>query len=79
MLVVNAGGYTPYPPRGNPDFSDVPPANVFFANIETAAHKAVVNGYPDGTFRPNNSIRRDEMAQIVTRGLLPLDGERRST
>ncbi|PZR98237.1 MAG: hypothetical protein DLM69_08920, partial [Candidatus Chloroheliales bacterium] len=26
--------------------------------------------YPDGTFRPNNNIRRDEMAQIVYEGII---------
>jgi hypothetical protein len=40
-------------------------ANVFYAAIETAYHHSVVGGYPDHTFRPNNNIRRDEMAQIV--------------
>jgi S-layer homology domain len=50
-------------------FSDVPASNVFFVSIETAHHKGVINGYPDGSFRPNNNIRRDEMAQIVYKGV----------
>ncbi len=25
----------------------------------------LINGYPDGTYRPNVPIRRDEMAQII--------------
>jgi S-layer homology domain len=29
----------------------------------------VINGYPDHTFHPNNNIRRDEMAQIVYKGV----------
>ncbi len=69
-LVVNAAHYPLFTPTGGqPSFSDVPPSNVFFASIETAHHMGVINGYPDGTFRPNNVIRRDEMAQIVYKGV----------
>ena len=63
-LVVGAAGYPLLTPS-QPSFSDVPPTNVFYASIETAHAHGVVNGYPDGTFRPNRSIRRDEMAGIV--------------
>ncbi len=67
-LVVNAGGYALLTPASGPTFSDVPPSNVFYAFIETAAANHIISGYPDGTFRPNNNIRRDEMAQIVYAG-----------
>jgi S-layer homology domain len=52
-----------------PSFSDVPPSNVFYSAIETAHAHGVINGYSDGTFRPNNNIRRDEMCQIVYKGV----------
>jgi len=68
-LVVNAAHYPLYTPTNGQTFSDVPPTNVFYASIETAAHKGVIAGYPDGTFHPNNDIRRDEMAQIVYKGV----------
>ena len=69
-LVVNAAHYPLYTPTGGQQtFTDVPPSNVFFVSIETAVHKGVVNGYPDQTYRPNNNIRRDEMAQIVYKGV----------
>ncbi|PZR94452.1 MAG: hypothetical protein DLM69_12480 [Candidatus Chloroheliales bacterium] len=69
-LVVLAGGYQPYTPIGGQDFSDVPPGYVFYVSIETAFHNNIINGYPDGTFRPSNNIRRDEMAQIVYEGII---------
>ncbi len=69
-LVVNAGGYQLYTPTGGPTFSDVPPSNVFYASIETAYHNSIIGGYPDHTFKPNNNIRRDEMAQIVFEGII---------
>ncbi len=67
-LVAGAAHYILVTP-GTPSFSDVPPSNVFFAYIETARQHEAVGGYPDGTFRPNNNIRRDEMAQIVYRAV----------
>ncbi len=73
-LVVNAGGYQLYTPTGGPDFCDVPPSNVFYTSIETAYHYGIINGYPDCTFRPNNNIRRDEMAQIVYAGIIHRPG-----
>lgn len=33
--------------------------------IEALATKRILNGYPDGTFRPNNSVNRAEFAAIV--------------
>ncbi len=68
-LVVNAAHYPLFTPTSGPTFTDVPTSNVFYASIETAAHKGVVSGYPDHTFRPNSNIRRDEMAQIVYKGV----------
>ncbi len=69
-LVVNAAHYPSFTPTGGqPSFTDVLPANVFFVSIETAHYKGVINGYPDRSFRPNQSIRRDEMAQIVYKGV----------
>jgi S-layer homology domain len=67
-LVVNAAHY-PLVTPGTQTFTDVPPSNVFYIAIETAHAHGVINGYPDQTFRPNNSIRRDEMAQIVYKGV----------
>ncbi len=70
-LVVNAGCYTLITPTGGQqDFTDVPPSNVFYVSIETAYHSGLVSGYPDHTYRPNNNIRRDEMAQIVYTGII---------
>jgi S-layer family protein len=70
-LVVSAAGYPLTTPTGGPTFSDVPPTNVFYTTIETAYAKGIVSGYPGRTltFRPNNNIRRDEMAQIVYKGI----------
>jgi S-layer homology domain len=41
--------------------------------IEALVEKDIVAGYPDGTFRPNKTIDRDEFAAVI-RGAF--DGER---
>ena len=69
-LVVNAAHYPLFTPTGgNPTFSDVPPSNVFFVSIETAHNKGIINGYPGGIFLPNQNIQRDQMCQIVYKGV----------
>ncbi|MFI8687530.1 S-layer homology domain-containing protein [Rossellomorea sp. NPDC077527] len=37
------------------------------AQIKEAIHSELVNGYPDGTFKPNHSISRAEFAAMVNR------------
>jgi len=34
--------------------------------IEVLARRGILNGYPDGTFRPDNSVTRAEFAAIIT-------------
>lgn len=48
-------------------FSDVNWSTNFRSSIEKAAANGLINGYPDGTFRPNSSITRAEMAAILGR------------
>ncbi len=67
-LVVNAAHFPLVTPGGQ-TFSDVPPSNVFYLAIETAHAKGVINGYPDNTFSPNQNIQRDQMCQIVYKGV----------
>ncbi len=69
-LVVNAAHYPLFTPTGgNPTFRDVPASNVFFISIETAHEKGIINGYPGGIFLPNQNILRDQMCQIVFKGV----------
>ncbi|MBQ9934192.1 MAG: S-layer homology domain-containing protein [Ruminiclostridium sp.] len=52
---------------GNNDFSDVNKGQWFNNAISTMANMGIVNGYPDGTFRPNGKITRAEFAAIAAR------------
>ena len=48
-------------------FSDVKWSTNFRSSIMKAASNGLINGYPDGTYRPNNAITRAEMAVILGR------------
>ncbi len=57
----------------NAMFSDVPETAWFFREISSAVNAGIISGYPDGTFRPERSITRQEAAQVLAKRLqLPL-------
>ena len=43
---------------GGPHFSDVPSDHNFYDYIETAYNRGIITGYADGTFRPDDNIKR---------------------
>ena len=46
-------------------FSDVPNGKWFTEAVKWCASHSLVNGYPDGTFRPNRCVSRAELSQIL--------------
>jgi S-layer homology domain len=65
-LIFNAAGYIPA--------TTIPhcfagSTGNYQAILDTLCAKGVIHGYPDGTFRPNNPIRRDEAAQILYKAM----------
>ncbi|RIX59609.1 hypothetical protein D3P08_05595 [Paenibacillus nanensis] len=66
-LVVRALALTPKP--GKAVFADVDPSS-WYAGAAGAANEAgILMGYADGTFKPNDSITREQMAVMVDRAL----------
>ena len=55
-------------------FSDVKPQQWFYNYVSALTEKGIINGYPDGTFRPNDKITRAEMVTLVVKAL-GLNGE----
>lgn len=53
-----------------PHFKDVAASDWYYGAVETARAAGLVGGYPDGTFRPDASITREEIASMVHRALL---------
>ena len=52
--------------EGGPHFTDVPAENPFYQYVETLRYFGIAMGYGDGTFRPNGSVTRGQLAKIVT-------------
>lgn len=71
-----AGAQTPEEPRDigfvcqepyEAEFDDVGEDNTHFEPIVCAADYEIARGHPDDTYRPSNSVRRDQMASFVVR------------
>jgi len=65
VVLVGLGATAAY--AATQTFSDVPPDHIFYADIEKMAAQKVINGFPDGTFRPNNPITRGQAAAMFNR------------
>jgi len=50
-------------------FRDIPNSHWAKGYIEFAYEIGIINGYEDGTFRPENPIRRDELTTMIVRAL----------
>ncbi|MCE5280755.1 MAG: S-layer homology domain-containing protein [Deltaproteobacteria bacterium] len=48
-------------------YADIAMADWFFSYVIAANQNHLVGGYPDGTFRPNNPITRQEVAKILVK------------
>ena len=53
------------------DFKDVASKDWFFNEVKKAENAGYITGYEDGTFRPSNSVTRQEAAVILSRIVLP--------
>ena len=61
-------------------FSDVSADEYYAVPLNWAADQGIVAGYPDGTFRPNQSITREELCLmmerwLVKRGFEPIEAD----
>ncbi len=63
---VPTGTSTATPAACTIPFSDVPVGSTFYTFIKCLACMGILNGYPDGTFRPNNNVTRGQIAKIVS-------------
>ncbi|MBR7032481.1 MAG: S-layer homology domain-containing protein [Clostridia bacterium] len=59
--------------NGKTGFSDTSDNSWYSPYVSWAAGLGVVNGYPDGTFRPGDPITREQLATCVSRLLNALD------
>lgn len=60
-------------------FTDVPPGSWFEEDVCVARQRGVVNGYPDGSFKPASNITFAETAVVLARAFrLPLTADQAS-
>jgi hypothetical protein len=62
------GGSFTYPT--SPYFSDVPSGHWAFKFVQKLRELGITSGYTDGTYRPDNSVIRSEMAVFIWRAFL---------
>jgi hypothetical protein len=48
------------------EFTDVPEGHTFYPFVRCLACRGIVQGYPDGTFRPDNHVTRGQVSKIVS-------------
>ncbi|GAJ97429.1 S-layer homology domain-containing protein [Geomicrobium sp. JCM 19055] len=59
-----------------PALTDVEPGDFAYAEIYRGLERGIINGYPDHTYRPHQSISRGQVANLIVRALgLSYDGE----
>jgi hypothetical protein len=63
--IEGANGPVPTPPACAISFSDVPPGSAFYAYVRCLACEGIVQGYEDGTFRPNLPVTRAQLSKII--------------
>jgi hypothetical protein len=60
-------GEPPFTPPATASFPDVPTTHLFFDEIEWMVEEEITGGFPDGTFRPGNSVTRQTTVAFTYR------------
>ncbi len=63
-LLVKLKGLGPVAPTA-PAFRDVSPGAWYYGAVETAVKAGLIKGYGDGTFRPDATLTREQLAVMV--------------
>jgi hypothetical protein len=70
-VISTSAGYNDFIPPQQQTFVDVLPGSTFWLYIERVALHGVVNGYSDGTYRPQNPVTRGQMAKVTAIAFFP--------
>lgn len=69
MISVAQGWAQAYPPVAT--FTDIPAQHWAFGYVEAAYRQGIINGYDDGTFRPQRGMTRAQVAKVLTLATQP--------
>ena len=72
VSAVIAAAYNMTQSTSNSPFSDLAQNHWSFSNVMALLDSYVISGYPDGTFRPNNSMTRAEFSVVMGKAINPL-------
>jgi secreted trypsin-like serine protease len=67
-FIAKAGNYELNTYGNTPSFSDVDSSNTFYSLINTLKGYGVINGFEDGTFKPDTPVTRGELAKFIVNG-----------
>ena len=70
VVLSNAYGYTAT--SSGSSFADVPTAHWAFGNIQALYDNYITIGYPDGTYRPANTMTRAEFSIFMAKAINPV-------
>jgi serine protease len=68
-FLIRALGETPIDPPSGAVFTDVPASHWAAGYVERLVQFGITSGFPDGTYRPNDSVDRGQMAAFLIRAL----------
>lgn len=74
-MVVDGFDLDYWTPSTGSSFPDVPRAHTFFKYVETGVKVGVLAGYTDGTYKPNNTISRQQANSILGKYLAAVELE----
>lgn len=66
IMLARELGFENEPPTQT-DFSDVSPSSVASGYIQVAVEFGIIQGFQDGTFRPNEPVTRGQLAILLSR------------
>ncbi len=67
-ITATAIGFSALPGLAQTTFSDIE-GNVYKTEIEEGASKDIVKGFPDGTFRPDETVSREQAAAMIVQAI----------
>lgn len=73
QAIAAAGGTAPTPPKVSANFTDIG-QDIYLDEIESAVALGFIAGYKDKTFRPTESLTREQLVSMVYGALEKVDG-----
>ena len=64
-FMYNLAGRPEFTPPVDQTFVDYPPSSTYYEQVEWMADEEIASGFPDGTFRPQEPVKRQQMANFL--------------